>query len=378
VTLAPLARRLPRANLIDAALADSGGRGGGQLARTAAGAVTAIWIDPNSDLPVRARRIDLPSLDLPDQAINDLRDTGGYFAVIAGLEDRYVAAWVEGGIGLITRAVDAPAPVPSRMSSERPISDDPTRLPVEPNLAVSGQRVLASWVNDDSYLFGPLAARWLDKYGAPAGPLLTIGEATSRFRLPHGVAVAGGVVIAAIAEGSVGPIQLVRISDSSEVGPIGFLPEVIRAEALAVAPAPGGLALAYVEDTYDGPRVRIVILDDQLAVRAGPVDLGGELDGDEVALDALPGGGYVVGWHQAGGDGALWLRWLDGNGAPVGPARRATAAITGDQAHPSLVALDDDRVAVAWDQAGSPEHPAAITGLIVNRSLEPPAPETCP
>ena len=87
--------------------------------------------------------------------------------------------------------------------------------------------------------------------------------------------------------------------------------------------------------------------------RGDEIRLNLETDGtqDDLALAALPDGGFAAAWDSpAGDDTGVYVRRFDADGTPLGPDIRANTPNGLDNTDPAVTALGDDGFIVTWTE----------------------------
>lgn len=251
--------------------------------------------------------------------------------------------------------------------------------------ALTDGRFVAFFLSGDPGTSHCLSMRRFGGDGAPLAPEVSTVPAATTLEAPHVVALEAGGFARVYADSGVGgsdaKIRLQIFNRNGE--PVGEEIEVNK----------GGLA---------GPAAaRVTVLDDGTllvtwtdysaadtdtsgaAIRAqrysaDGVAIGGDFVVNEVFTDdqtrpdivGLPGGGFIALWTDAsaaGGDNdgtAIRARVFTADGTPKGGDILINTGTTGDQLNPRVVALQNGRIFIAWEDTSAGH--SNLKGQIVN------------
>ncbi len=384
LALTPIERRLTRGATATAYLAASPRHAGRQLAMTDAGATAVVWTDDDHEHDVAGRRIDGPRSSL-DRGLIDYPDAGRDQAVVAALGDGFITAWTLGVHGLQAHALDADLE-PINPFHDVGISDvtGDDKL-YNPHLIGAGDRALAAWIRVGAAGGTRIGVRWLSiaNDALVVGASAYLDDGSDEQYAVTGTALASGDVIVAwldrVAGGSRDDIRLVRVARDGAPAMatavrLGVSPG--RIGSLALAEVGGHLVVAWSMGIDVGASVHVVALDAALAVTGDVIDIGQPGAGTEVALVAV-GDGLVAGWTETAPTDAssVWVRWLAGDGTPVGAARSVGLIAGGEQTRLSL-ASNGALAAAAWQQRAADRDPA-IVGRFITADDRTAAPVLC-
>jgi hypothetical protein len=146
------------------------------------------------------------------------------------------------------------------------------------------------------------------------------------------------------------------------------------ADPAITALASGGYAISYTRQPSGGGDREIFVRSFDAAGNAlgAALQLAVGTAGPEQSsvLTALPGGGFVAVWTNAGADGdglGVFTQQFDAGGSAIGSATQVNIGITGDQSDPAVTVLDGGGYVVTW-RAGTANN--ASDGEILARVFD--------
>jgi len=145
--------------------------------------------------------------------------------------------------------------------------------------------------------------------------------------------------------------------------------------AVAASTAGGAFLVAWEDDSHaegdtSGKAIRGRVFDLAGAPQTGDFVVNSTTGGDQdnVAIAAMPDGGYLLVWDDRSAstaDADIRMRRFDADGIPAGDDELVNTTLTGDQTHPRLAVGAGGDVLVAWEDAsqeGSDQSGIGIRG----------------